>query len=616
MNKESNFDLKRDALKYLTLMGILENVRNTAGTFYSDLNCINTAFSLFTFNLNIDLMHLFDQYNELYKNFMVNPARTLNTLQLLVDDALLEFSCVKCKLMVTTTEHRISIIEEKCEAAMIASFLYLSNFILTGLTDSTQSSYVMYHCPDLKCTWYRGKYFSERDIHYGEHQICPSCHRVNIENPKRRAQIKNIFATFIEASATKAIRGSYDVLKCSIQERLASELELGDTYNLWGYRKCQHFKVLGLKKQSPIIRTFPSNSLLTKIRAIQYSCQNTYSNNPWMFVRHLAFFLYHQSEYDGYVSLKIALLLNLTKVMDNITLPVLCIGSDSRASDYLLRNMSELAVRKADITFPVNNIITRNDTNGQIWLNAGSLSMCSSGVCLVGNWQDLKPQQKKEVLSILDSNKITSYSRHFGISESTKMSEAIKLKASVWAYLCCDDYRSRFSEHQTVLDIFGIPYLAKSLGSIEQKCYKLLVSAYLNEADNPPMLSMNELDEFLKIANNVNAILTEDAAQLIKKYCLASRQLRGNYFPAHTINMLTTLSKAHARLSLCETVNTDDVTAVIYLYEESFWFLYGNTVCGQPPLISDNDNNIVEKMNLFKTWLKNLISFLNDNTHS
>jgi hypothetical protein len=197
------------------------------------------------------------------------------------------------------------------------------------------------------------------------------------------------------------------------------------------------------------------------------------------------------------------------------------------------------------------------------WTDGGSLQLAADGICVITSVCDLNGLPEKERNSLfhaLETNEVIAKQSQPCI----QLKHQTELKSTVWAAIEHDSLHRKCNlnrfKNQTILwnEVFGMVYVIDE--EMDVKSYQLLPERTLTRE-----VWQNILDLF----NELRPLLTEEAESLLQRYYLAIRSIRGSKCNRLSMEILVSLSKSFAKLSIRTIVTKYDALMAILLYEES-----------------------------------------------
>ncbi|XP_033606674.1 minichromosome maintenance domain-containing protein 2 isoform X2 [Cryptotermes secundus] len=436
----------------------------------------------------------------------------------------------------------------------------------------------------------------------------------------------------LENPGSKEFVRHQSTLVC-FQDELMVDLELGVRYDVPGLQTNAYFQAWNVQRwvsdTDAKIRhqELPSLLMPPAISALNAYLSHCCPSSPWALVAALA----AQMAADMFptpalLHLKLGLILSLaSQGRNHPPVPILAVGADTLAAHHLLRHATLLAQRCVTLSSPSHwgplHGTAHHDEQGNSWLEAGALLLASTGVCFLGDWAKFKSTNlRSSVLSAIESGQVTVDTQRLASSGPAVTSPKFPLRCSVWTYRYWTPGEKGVEQVQlrTLIDVFGMPYLADTGTEADRVSHSMLQAAIgLGNNTTKPYYAVpvHELQQFLAVVSAQPVKLGDKASQLIHDYFVASRRLRSHCLPVGAVATITALSEAHARLAMRHEVNYEDVSAVLCLYETAMVTLFGSyyvTPPPQPKLLDVNSLPLQVHMQMteFVAWLEKHIKSL------
>ncbi|XP_069956094.1 minichromosome maintenance domain-containing protein 2-like isoform X3 [Cherax quadricarinatus] len=319
------------------------------------------------------------------------------------------------------------------------------------------------------------------------------------------------------------------------------------------------------------------------------------SSSPWSLVLTLAYmFAASVTPAGTFHTLKLALLLSLASCSsDKAGLAVLGVGSNTT----LLLRLLWYAARYAPhaVLHSSLNALTASsmkDSEGNVWVQGGSLLLAHGGVCVLGDFSKFKKESRQSVCSALESGVI-----QVGCGSRARQHTptlTYPLRAAAWA--CYDPAHARPRTTtdtldsflhvplgdltKSITDVFGlVVYTETCGGELESEAEDVITLQTLlqgTEPNSPPpaLLPHQQLNQYLCIVRGLRVVFSTQAEKLIRGYYVATRRIRGDCVqgsavPITAINTLAQVAASHARLALRCTVEGWDAAAAVLMCEEA-----------------------------------------------
>ncbi|XP_023287616.1 uncharacterized protein LOC105700057 [Orussus abietinus] len=134
----------------------------------------------------------------------------------------------------------------------------------------------------------------------------------------------------------------------------------------------------------------------------------------------------------------------------------MCISLNTTATEEVMLHTATLARRHMEISFLGSNLQSHS-SDQCAWLDNKILAMTKGGVCLIGNWADLSPSQKKITLNRLEQN---------AVETSTKMNDPASIQSrsligpAIWTFWNYLNNEKQCDTLKRLANVFGAPFLA------------------------------------------------------------------------------------------------------------------------------------------------------------
>ncbi|XP_044733525.1 uncharacterized protein LOC123296129 [Chrysoperla carnea] len=383
-------------------------------------------------------------------------------------------------------------------------------------------------------------------------------------------------------------------IRVELIDNLCENLELGLEYELTGYMATNGiFKAMGI---IPNCKTFSlykaSISFFPTIIQMKIHLD---SKSPYNFVYILSSQLgvaQKLAPQQLFINFKMGILLSLASFKnscDTIPLPILAVGFDTYFPNQLMSLASKYAVRCVSLSPNNSNIIGGKNKDG--WYEIGSLSLANSGVCYLA----------------MESGKM-----QLGESGSYRL----PLKSAIWTYFGFQSKTKEQAQLQTLVNIFGMPFLSDPHDDVAYVQYILEQELQVNiTSDDYTIIPEAELVLYLRAVNSRTVSVTPSTEELIKDYFVTCRRCREGTFPIRILDSLLLMAESHAKLHLRSETTRYDAVVAIWLLEESFQAMYGIDISNPSPQCTYEIEKIDKYFLLFEEWLYKFISTNRNNNN-
>ncbi|CAI8045322.1 Minichromosome maintenance domain-containing protein 2, partial [Geodia barretti] len=330
----------------------------------------------------------------------------------------------------------------------------------------------------------------------------------------------------------------------------------------------------------------------TRLESLSLSLNAACSYSPWAFSATLAYSFAAEVVPPGaYHRLKLALLLSLASSSTPSPLHLLTVATDTTPLPALLLYGSSLASRSTQLSSTSDLWGSNRSEGGEVVMEGGALVLASGGVCVVGDTSRLKKDKLHRLQHSLEGRQV-----RLGVEGGARgvVTKTCPLSCSVWAF-------SPTQPSKALVDSVGVAVFCDPPTSGGADFLSELTTQHLLErargSATPPPLSHSHLQLLLSVVSGVQVSLSQSCQSLLKSFYLASRRLRSSGLhscdmPLNSLDVMSGLAEAHARLSLREEAGEEDGVMAILLYEESLTCRYGNSVLHLVPSPHFTDTNL------------------------
>ncbi|NXS06234.1 MCMD2 protein, partial [Neodrepanis coruscans] len=469
--------------------------------------------------------------------------------------------------------------------------------------------------------------------------VCSLCSSPLREDMKFRVLGDKQIVEMIDANVLNALKGySSDKSHFRIQaftvflrDELANKMTIGNHYRIIGIPACVQngLQATACIEVSSVQLCKPNGSSFVSDN-FKYLLSLT-SSSHWRFTAVLANIFASQVVPPGtYNTLKLAILLSLVQTCEKENadyLDLLIVTSETLIIDRLL-NYS-LCLLPRGIRHPPSSEIFPSVSKDKHGTGSASIQACSAvlakgGICYIGDLSLYKKDKLELLQTVLESRTTTVFIPGKKYGEEADQQVTVSVQANFWSYVDVDSSSKKHIQKENFLigqmdvslipanlvDVFGLLIFNESPSS---RLSSPLVHHILKKAINPEAMlykvsqqfRTQDYEEFILFAKNLHVELSSAAEHLIQGYYLASRRVRrdsihGSTLSASAIKILISLSKAHTKLSLRQTVLEEDALIAILLFESSLTLKHGTSaLCIAPnsvfPFDLSDENSLQQR---------------------
>ncbi|XP_062836372.1 minichromosome maintenance domain-containing protein 2 isoform X1 [Anolis carolinensis] len=448
--------------------------------------------------------------------------------------------------------------------------------------------------------------------------VCSLCTSPLREDMKYRVLGDKQVAELIDSKATTAFQGfstskiqRFQSFTVFLRDELANKMKIGNKYKVIGIPVCmQNSSQVALCLEANRVDCPTITGPCCISEKFKYLISLT-SNSYWKFTAVLANTFASQVVPAGiYNHLKLAILLSLVQTTDRDDatgyVDLLVMTNDSLILERLMNYSICLVPRgirhvSSSDVFPT--ISKDKHGTGTASIQANSALLAKGGICFIGELSSHKKDKLEQLQSVLENRTTTIYISGKKYGEETDQQVTLPINTSFWSFIDVDFSSSKkHIQRDTLLigqmdlnfisanlvDAFGLlihcneaPFCNPVL-PITNFIFK---KALQPEADYNMLqqFTTQDYEEFLAFSRNLHVELSPEAESLIHGYYLASRRVRafpiiGSNLSATALNILISLSEAHAKLSLRTKVLEEDVLIAVLLFESSLTLKQGASV--------------------------------------
>ncbi|XP_073439993.1 minichromosome maintenance domain-containing protein 2 [Dendrobates tinctorius] len=334
-------------------------------------------------------------------------------------------------------------------------------------------------------------------------------------------------------------------------------------------------------------------------------------SSPWIFSGILANIFAAQVVPVGmHNTLKLCMLLSLVQTCNEDKeignpLDLMVVTNDTMIVERLMRYSICLIPRGVHHTH-FNDLfatVTKDELGtGTAIIHAGTALMAKGGVCFIGDINTYKKEKLDLLLSVLESRNVTLFIPGKKYGDGVDQQVFISVQCNFWSYADLSSKKCTTKEPAFIgqMDLSAIPsHLNDAFGALIH-CSQVshthtdvsLVQHSLRRAISPgaslclaaQQFTTQDFEELIAYAKNMDVTFSTKAEKLLHSYYLASRRVRtdssGSKISTSALRHLSSISEAHAKLSLRSKVTEEDALIAILLFEASLTMKHGSSVFG------------------------------------
>ncbi|XP_053251958.1 minichromosome maintenance domain-containing protein 2 isoform X3 [Podarcis raffonei] len=330
-------------------------------------------------------------------------------------------------------------------------------------------------------------------------------------------------------------------------------------------------------------------------------------------------------------TLKLAILLSLVQTSDrnDLTadyLDILVLTNDSLILERVMNYSISLVPRgirhiPSGEVFPT--VSKDKHGTGTASIQANSALLAKGGVCFIGELSSHRKDKLEQLQSVLEGRTTTIFIPGKKYGEEIDQQVTLPIQTSFWSFIDVDaSCKKHIQGDNTLIGQMDLSFISANVidafwllihcsESAFSNPVLPVVNLLLKKAINPEdavyaiskQFGTQDYEEFLAFSKNLHVELCSEAERLIHGYYLASRRIRthpvhGSNLSATALNILISLSKAHAKLSLRTEVLEEDVLIAVLLFESSLTLKYGASVfCVAPNAVFPFELNSENSLN-------------------
>uniref|UniRef100_A0A8C5WBZ4 Minichromosome maintenance domain-containing protein 2 n=1 Tax=Leptobrachium leishanense TaxID=445787 RepID=A0A8C5WBZ4_9ANUR len=509
--------------------------------------------------------------------------------------------------------------------------LYMLEGIVTAMTTVTKyTQAARFLCSETDCPYSKGFHYIRVHVPGATESatvrndfICVFCASPLKEDLKYRVLGEKQVFDVMDTKALQVFQGcSSNALQCRLQsfavfvrDELINKMKLGGRYRVVGIPICG-------PSGSEVTVCIEANNIHQYVVERPQSITGTFSNiramtlhSPWIFTGVLANDFASQVVPVGtYNILKLCILLSLVQTSDEEDretgsfLDLLVITSDTLIIERLMSYSIFLAPRSVR-HFPSNDIlatISKDDHGtGTASIQAGSAILAKGGICYIGDMHVQKKDKLEHLQSVLESRNTTLFipGKKYGGECDHQM--FIPVQCNFWSYV--DSYSKKTVPKENavigqvdlsilphnLIDVFGMLVYVNDFSQnnlvlpVTHHSLSKAVSTTSASWSTSQHFTTEDYKKLIAYAKNLQVKTNARAERLLHGYYLASRRVRtdmnGSKISTSALRHLSSMSEAHAKLSLKQEVTEEDVLIAVLLFETSLILKYGGSVFSVSP---------------------------------
>ncbi|XP_073532840.1 minichromosome maintenance domain-containing protein 2 [Phyllobates terribilis] len=392
-----------------------------------------------------------------------------------------------------------------------------------------------------------------------------------------------------------------------LRDELIDRMKIGGRYRVIGIPVCGlNGSQVTVCIEANNIHQYIASSPHTICKALQKLHLKTLSS-PWIFTCILANIFAAQVVPVGmHNTLKLCMLLSLVQTCNEDKeignpLDLMVVTNDTMIVERLMRYSICLIPRGVHHTH-FNDLfatVTKDELGtGTAIIHAGSALVAKGGVCFIGDINTYKKEKLDLLLSVLESRNMTLFIPGKKYGDGVDQQVFISVQCNFWSYADLSSKKCNTKEPAFIgqMDLSAIPsHLVDAFGTLIH-CSPIshtytdvsLVQHSLRRAISPgaslclaaQQFTTQDFEELIAYAKNLDVTFSTKAEKLLHSYYLASRRVRtdssGSKISTSALRHLSSISEAHAKLSLRRKVTEEDALIAILLFEASLTMKHGN----------------------------------------
>ncbi|XP_071847772.1 minichromosome maintenance domain-containing protein 2-like [Apostichopus japonicus] len=622
MDEDDDFELtlKEDVLKYLDKTEQVSRILQKCKQIFSQTEEKGQVLS---FEVNIDVGDLTDVSSSLTSVILHDPDKAQRLFQEVIYTTLrcLQHLPDRCSLSQIQVSLRVSnlpslscykiFFKQLHECNFESRYYTFHGFVCSKSPPQEYSKSTRYCCQDKDCKGSQGNDFI-RLYNRGspESQVirrdfpCAYCGRVLQEDVHARVLGEKVVIQMVNicvASEGLKLRQSFNII---LRDELISDIKIGSQYSVVGIPEAAFYKENQVRVTFEASSVTPFTEVPTQLTqgCIPESISRYHieiSSSPWRLSSRLAFIFASEITPKGtFHLLKMCIMLSLVQTgvsnKVNSRLDILAVGREDRLIDRLFQYgakfLSSCFHGNVHPLFPS----VRESQFGSI-IDGGAVLLAGDGVCLLGDISFKGKNMQERISKVLQEKCLQVEVSKKG-NESNKNFEQFVVGSTLWAH---QNKKDSTSDH--ILGSFGLVVNCDShCSSVEdvvqvKLCQDLLVKAINPYSHLTESVTFEDLQQFLLTVARRKVSFSSEAETLLKGYFVTSRKiyegsLKRRQFPLTTLQTLSSLAVAHAKLSLHEEVVEEDAVMAVHIFEECLSARFGPSflnVHHQPHLKDD-----------------------------
>ncbi|XP_075682277.1 minichromosome maintenance domain-containing protein 2 isoform X2 [Rhinoderma darwinii] len=404
-----------------------------------------------------------------------------------------------------------------------------------------------------------------------------------------------------------------------LRDELIDRMKIGGRYRVIGIPVCGlNGSQVTICIEANNIHPYIANSPLSICKAFQKLHSKT-MNSPWIFTGILANIFAEQVVPVGmHNTLKLCILLSLVQTCNEDKeignpLDLMVVTNDTLIVERLMRYSICLVPRGVCHTH-FNDLfatVTKDELGtGTAIIHAGSALMAKGGVCFIGDINVHKKEKLDILLSVLENRNTTVFIPGKKYGDGVDLQIFIPVQCNFWSYADLSSKKCTTKDPTFIgqrdlstipshlIDAFGTLIYCSQISqtypvaSLVQQSLKRVISPGESPCLAAQQFTTHDFEELIAYAKNLLVTFSAKAEALLHSYYLASRRVRtdpnGSKISTSALRHLSSMSEAHAKLSLRRVVTEEDALVAILLFEASLTLKYGSSVFGvsQNPLFS------------------------------
>ncbi|XP_057307974.1 uncharacterized protein LOC130645866 [Hydractinia symbiolongicarpus] len=539
---------------------------------------------------------------------------------------------IKPNFMSVPTTKETTVESSRCIANMKRNHgkLFKVRGLVIGLSSNVPyTKSAEYRCLQEDCIWFGEHCYLitsavgsvEADVVRTDFQ-CDGCGNFLVEDISKRTFADKIYCFVIPKEAAKNLRCINNInnhrsqaIKMLLKDDMCKSIHIGGYFWFTGVYKndvllssqlsVQNlFEVLNVEPDVPFINKVKSfQKLLPDPVCTLYQDRKT---SPWSFASSLVYTFLDTVYPAGMFHLfKTVILFSLVMEGDKSILNIEGkdeIKNTNNNLHVLVEDKEILAYQRQmlyAISYSESSVVHRvplylfgavNDDGSVVYVDGGTLSLASTGICVIPNITELKKNTIEQLQKACESEAITINIPRKQHEEVQQSQFVLPFKSSVW---CCCENSFDISHKETVPSAF-LSQLHLVLSNRTQNKWnnfdEVLSANILGKASKPTqqytgtLITHSHMMEVISRVRSHTVEMSLEAYKFIKTFYLVSRRV--NSHVTHiTLQTLLRLSAAHTKLMLHKKVSVDDAVVSIHILEQLMALKYGDSILGVTPVL-------------------------------